>query len=56
MAPRNVNSLKELEDALKSSQNVALHFWASWCEPSVHMDIVFEQLSVENPEDTFIRV
>ena len=34
----------------------AVHFWAEWCEPSKHMDTVFEQLASENPHANFVRV
>ncbi|CAM6083216.1 unnamed protein product [Calypogeia fissa] len=53
---KNVGSKAELESAVKAGSAVFAHFWATWCEPSKHMDEVFAQLAVDNPHAVFVRV
>lgn len=53
---KNVGSKADLESTVKGGTAVFAHFWASWCEPSKHMDEVFVQLAVDNPHAIFLRV
>ncbi|CAI5513074.1 unnamed protein product, partial [Closterium sp. Naga37s-1] len=56
MAVTEVTSAEAFEAAAKEGAPVAVHFWAAWCEPCKHMDVVFGQLAVENPHAKFLRV
>eukprot|EP00246_Nothoceros_aenigmaticus_P005103 TRINITY_DN16952_c0_g1_i1.p1 TRINITY_DN16952_c0_g1~~TRINITY_DN16952_c0_g1_i1.p1 ORF type:complete len:356 (-),score=74.93 TRINITY_DN16952_c0_g1_i1:543-1610(-) len=53
---RDLRSKAELEEAVHSGGTVVLHFWASWCEASKHLDVVFAQLASDTPHATFFRV
>ncbi|CAL2251668.1 unnamed protein product [Prunus armeniaca] len=53
---KDVHSKKELNSAVLSGVPVILHFWASWCEASKHMDEVFAHLSTDFPHAHFLRV
>ncbi|KAI4299372.1 hypothetical protein L6164_032839 [Bauhinia variegata] len=53
---KDVQSKKELDDLVKTGAPVVLHFWASWCEASKHMDQVFSRLSTDFPHASFLRV
>lgn len=56
MTVADVKSREAFDAAVKSGKPVAVHFWATWCEPCVHMDGVFAQLAADNPGSSFIRV
>ena len=63
MPLKSVKSQEEFNTAVgrhgsfgSSAVAAAVHFWAEWCEPSKHMDTVFEQLASENPHANFVRV
>ncbi|MGV7354957.1 thioredoxin domain-containing protein, partial [Mycobacterium kansasii] len=53
---KNVKSKEELEKAVEKGNSVILHFWASWCDASKHMDTVFSHLSTDFPNSLFFRV
>ncbi|KAH9614737.1 hypothetical protein KSS87_002878 [Heliosperma pusillum] len=53
---KNINSKKELDDAVEKGIPVILHFWATWCDASKHMDLVFTHLSTDFPNALFFRV
>lgn len=53
---KDVQSKKELDDALLGPVSVVLHFWASWCEASKQMDQVFAHLATDFPHALFFRV
>ncbi|KAL5538443.1 hypothetical protein UlMin_042751 [Ulmus minor] len=53
---KNVQSKAELDNLVRSGAPVFLHFWASWCEASKHMDQVFAHLSTDFPHAHFLRV
>lgn len=53
---KDVQSKSELDGLLRSDALVILHFWASWCEASTHMDQVFSHLSTDFPHAHFLRV
>ena len=53
---KDVQSKQELDDLVRTGAPVILHFWASWCEASKHMDKVFSHLSVDFPLLHFLRV
>ena len=53
---KDVQSKAELDSLLGSGAPVILHFWASWCEASKHMDQVFSHLSTDFPHVHFLRV
>ncbi|KAL3688175.1 hypothetical protein R1sor_014484 [Riccia sorocarpa] len=55
-AVKNVESKAELDAAVAQGGPAFVHFWASWCEPSKHMDEVFAQLAVDTPYAHFFRV
>ncbi|KAL2630263.1 hypothetical protein R1flu_014949 [Riccia fluitans] len=55
-AVKNVESKAELDAAVAQGGPAFAHFWASWCEPSKHMDEVFAQLAVDTPYAQFFRV
>nr|XP_043619501.1 monothiol glutaredoxin-S17 [Erigeron canadensis] len=56
MAVKDVKSKQEVDDAVKEGKPVIIHFWASWCEASKHMDQVFSHLSTDFPLAHFLRV
>ncbi|KAJ0016408.1 hypothetical protein Pint_10595 [Pistacia integerrima] len=51
-----LKSKEELDNVLQSGAPVILHFWASWCDASKHMDQVFSHLSTDFPNAHFFRV
>lgn len=53
---KDLQSKAELDGLLRSDALVILHFWASWCEASKHMDQVFSHLSADFPHAHFLRV
>lgn len=53
---RDVQSKGELDDLVRTGAPVILHFWASWCDASKHMDQVFSHLSTDFPNAHFFRV
>ncbi|PRQ28920.1 putative peptide-N(4)-(N-acetyl-beta-glucosaminyl)asparagine amidase [Rosa chinensis] len=53
---KDVKSKQELDGLVQSGAPVVLHFWASWCEASKHMDEVFSHLSTDFPHAHFLRV
>lgn len=53
---RDLKSKVELEKAVAGGHTVVLHFWASWCEASKHLDVVFAQLASDTPHASFFRV
>ncbi|KAA0052691.1 monothiol glutaredoxin-S17 [Cucumis melo var. makuwa] len=53
---KDVKSKAELDALLRSDALVILHFWASWCEASKHMDQVFSHLATDFPHAHFLRV
>ncbi|KAK7252161.1 hypothetical protein RIF29_35921 [Crotalaria pallida] len=53
---KDVKSKSELENLVRGGTPVILHFWASWCEASKHMDQVFSHLSTDFPNSLFLRV
>ncbi|KAL2244464.1 monothiol glutaredoxin-S17 [Sesamum indicum] len=55
-ALKDVKSKAELESTVAQGAPVVLHFWASWCEASKHMDQVFSHLSIDFPLARFLRV
>ncbi|GJP81367.1 hypothetical protein CLOP_g11529 [Closterium sp. NIES-67] len=56
MAVTEVTSAEAFNTSVKEGAPVAVHFWAAWCEPCKHMDVVFAQLAAENPHAKFLRV
>ncbi|XP_062096500.1 monothiol glutaredoxin-S17 [Humulus lupulus] len=53
---KDVQSKQELDDLVRTGAPIILHFWASWCEASKHMDKVFSHLSIDFPLLHFLRV
>ncbi|XP_038691668.1 monothiol glutaredoxin-S17-like [Tripterygium wilfordii] len=53
---KDVQSKSELDNLRQSGTPVILHFWASWCDASKHMDQVFAHLSTDFPLSLFLRV
>ncbi|XP_057750605.1 monothiol glutaredoxin-S17 [Arachis stenosperma] len=53
---KDVQSKKELHEVVHGGAPVAVHFWASWCEASKHMDQLFSHLSTDFPHAHFLRV
>ncbi|XP_039061721.1 monothiol glutaredoxin-S17-like [Hibiscus syriacus] len=53
---KDVKSKAELDGLRQSGAPLILHFWASWCEASKHMDKVFSHLSIDFPNAHFLRV
>ncbi|GKV00936.1 hypothetical protein SLEP1_g13542 [Rubroshorea leprosula] len=53
---KDVQSKVELDNLRQSGAPIILHFWASWCEASKHMDSVFSHLSTDFPHAHFLRV
>ncbi|KAJ0598527.1 putative peptide-N(4)-(N-acetyl-beta-glucosaminyl)asparagine amidase [Helianthus annuus] len=56
MGVKDVKSKQELDNLVKDGSAVMVHFWASWCEASKHMDQVFNHLSGDFPHAHFLRV
>ncbi|CAI9292718.1 unnamed protein product [Lactuca saligna] len=56
MAVKDLKSKQELDNLVKEGSPVMIHFWASWCEASKHMDQVFSHLSTDFPHARFLRV
>ncbi|XP_028799301.1 monothiol glutaredoxin-S17 [Neltuma alba] len=53
---KDVQSKAELDNLIRTGAPVILHFWASWCDASKHMDQVFSHLSTDFPHANFFRV
>lgn len=53
---KDVQSKTELDNVRSSGAPVAVHFWATWCDASKHMDQVFSHLSTDFPNAHFLRV
>lgn len=53
---KDVQSKVELDNHVQSGAPIIVHFWASWCEASKHMDQVFAHLSTDFPHAQFLRV
>lgn len=53
---KDVQSKGELDNTVREGSPVIMHFWASWCEASQHMDQVFAHLSTDFPNAHFLRV
>ncbi|XWS19587.1 hypothetical protein CRYUN_Cryun31cG0028300 [Craigia yunnanensis] len=53
---KDVKSKGEIDSLRQSGAPVVLHFWASWCDASKHMDQVFSHLSTDFPNSHFLRV
>ncbi|KAK8607947.1 hypothetical protein V6N13_023391 [Hibiscus sabdariffa] len=53
---KDVKSKAELDGLRQGGAPLILHFWASWCEASKHMDQVFSHLSTDFPNSHFLRV
>ncbi|KAH0717958.1 hypothetical protein KY285_013989 [Solanum tuberosum] len=53
---KEVQSKTELDKIVADGSPAILHFWASWCEASKHMDQVFSHLSTDFPHAHFLRV
>ncbi|KAL8032612.1 hypothetical protein ABFX02_13G107600 [Erythranthe guttata] len=55
-AVKEVKSKAELDSLVGEGNPVILHFWASWCDASKHMDQLFSHLSTDFPLVRFLRV
>ncbi|KAK2644068.1 hypothetical protein Ddye_019263 [Dipteronia dyeriana] len=53
---KELKSKAELDNVRQSGAPLILHFWASWCDASKHMDKVFSHLSIDFPQAHFFRV
>ncbi|KAK7319676.1 hypothetical protein RJT34_04399 [Clitoria ternatea] len=53
---KDVKSKSEVDEVVGTASPVILHFWASWCEASKHMDQLFSHLSTDFPHAHFLRV
>lgn len=53
---KDIKSKQELDNLVKDGSAVMVHFWASWCDASKHMDQVFSHLSTDFPNAHFLRV
>ncbi|KAK6788516.1 hypothetical protein RDI58_012314 [Solanum bulbocastanum] len=53
---KEVQSKAKLDKIVAEGSPAILHFWASWCEASKHMDQVFSHLSIDFPHAHFLRV
>ncbi|KAH6792917.1 thioredoxin family protein [Perilla frutescens var. hirtella] len=53
---KEVRSKAELDNIVADGAPAVLHFWASWCDASKHMDQVFSHLSTDFPLARFLRV
>ncbi|CAL0312053.1 unnamed protein product [Lupinus luteus] len=53
---KDVKSKAEIDNLIRDGVPIIVHFWASWCEASKHMDQVFSHLSTDFPNAHFLRV
>ncbi|CAH9110306.1 unnamed protein product [Cuscuta epithymum] len=53
---KELKSKEELNKVIADGSPVVVHFWATWCEASKHMDQVFSHLSTDFPHTHFLRV
>nr|GMC78846.1 monothiol glutaredoxin-S17 [Ipomoea batatas] len=53
---KELKSKEELEKLVGDGSPAVVHFWATWCEASKHMDQVFSHLSIDFPHVHFLRV
>ncbi|BAT73739.1 hypothetical protein LR48_Vigan01g060700 [Vigna angularis] len=53
---KDVKSKAEVDAVVGGGSPVVLHFWASWCEASKHMDQLFTHLATDFPKAHFLRV
>ncbi|CAH9059987.1 unnamed protein product [Cuscuta europaea] len=53
---KEFKSKEELNKVIADGSPAVVHFWATWCEASKHMDQVFSHLSTDFPHTHFLRV
>ncbi|XP_019162260.1 PREDICTED: monothiol glutaredoxin-S17 [Ipomoea nil] len=53
---KELESKEELVKLVADGSPAVVHFWATWCEASKHMDQVFSHLSTDFPHAHFLRV
>lgn len=54
---RDATAKADLDEAVKKPGSlVVVHFWATWCEPSLAIEPLFAQLAAETPQAQFFRV
>eukprot|EP01088_Endostelium_zonatum_P007126 TRINITY_DN192_c0_g1_i1.p1 TRINITY_DN192_c0_g1~~TRINITY_DN192_c0_g1_i1.p1 ORF type:complete len:340 (+),score=72.47 TRINITY_DN192_c0_g1_i1:21-1040(+) len=51
-----IETAEQFNGVVAKGGGVAVHFWASWCEPSQHMKTVFLELSKQFQKVQFVQV
>eukprot|EP01023_Acetabularia_acetabulum_P035471 TRINITY_DN3351_c0_g1_i1.p1 TRINITY_DN3351_c0_g1~~TRINITY_DN3351_c0_g1_i1.p1 ORF type:complete len:326 (+),score=38.61 TRINITY_DN3351_c0_g1_i1:27-1004(+) len=51
-----ITSEQDFDYLLADSSQVVAYFWASWCEPCKHMEVVVQQLAQDNQSVKFAKI
>jgi thioredoxin 1 len=54
--PVEALSTEEFDSTITGNDIVVVDFWAPWCDPCRSFAPVFEQVSDDNPDVTFVKV
>ncbi|KAF9281504.1 hypothetical protein BGZ68_006605 [Mortierella alpina] len=53
---KSIKSLQEFNELISSNKRIMVDFTAAWCGPCRVIGPVFDKLSEEHPETTFVKV
>ena len=53
---KHIKTQAEFEELIKENNNVVIDFYATWCGPCKMLAPIFEQVSAEKENVTFVKV